>query len=189
MAPKKKNESKARKPAEKKTTPAAATVAEPTVPLPTPEPEGNHNGHDDPNANKKLSWDQIRELAPTLTDDHFSKAFTSQRTSNAIDKLVERGEDEREFWLRGNFKDPNHLNSCAILLMLAGHYEDNELKQLVFNHMAGYPAIGEGRIQDLVKAIIGDMESRKKLNPFGFKNLWENVTGNGSKNGAGDKSG
>jgi len=163
----------------KKTAPASPPVAvAETAPLPPVEPEGNHNGN-----NHEPTDEQRKALAPILNDDNFQKAFTTQRTSNAIDKLVERGEDERDFLLRGSFKDANHANSCAILLMLASHYEDKELRELVFNHMAAYPAIGEGRIQDLVKAIIGDMESRKKLNPFGVSQLWQNITGNGSKNG------
>ena len=125
--------------------------------------------------------DVKKSLQAILEKDPFTTAFTQQHISSAIEKFVDRGETVEDLLLRSHFRSVNHMNACVRLYRKAKHFNDQELQDMLLNHMAAYPAIGGLRIDILLQAVAGYLHEKKNRD-FGSQLKGALGLGNNDKN-------
>ena len=119
------------------------------------------------------------KLDAFLDAGSFDGVFTNQPHASAIEKFVERGDKVEDLLLRGHFRDADHMNALVRLLRKATHFHDSELRDLLLNHAAGYPAIGGLRIDILLRAVVGQLAERQRS----MGNRLKNALGLNQKDG------
>jgi hypothetical protein len=111
------------------------------------------------------------KLKGWLNTGDFDGAFQSAGIPSAIDKFVERGDKVEDLLLRGHFRSVAHMNATVRLFRKSVHFHDNELKEFLLNHIAGYPAIGGARIEILLKAVVGQLSAEKEKKNSRLRNI------------------